>query len=168
MEKSFLCVNKGGLRGPGFRELAHGPQDGCGFGRWDPSRAGSLSEAALPCSSRAAPWQWRGETPSQEFQLCRNAGSILSKTFCLRKKKCIYWSIINLQCCVSGVQQSDSVIHTYIYIHTHTHTHIYMCIYMCIYTHTYICTHIYMYIYVCIYMCVHIYTYIYSHIYIYL
>ena len=26
MEESFLCVNKGGLRGPGFRELVKGSQ----------------------------------------------------------------------------------------------------------------------------------------------
>ena len=34
--------------------------------------------------------------------------------------KLIFWSIVDLQCCVSGVQQSESVT----YIHTHTYTYI--------------------------------------------
>ena len=34
----------------------------------------------------------------------------------------VHWSIVDLQCCVSAVQQSESVI--CVYTHTHTHTHI--------------------------------------------
>ena len=41
----------------------------------------------------------------------------------LKKKSSIFWSIVNLQCCVSsGVQQSESVVR----IHTYTHTDIYI------------------------------------------
>ena len=47
------------------------------FARRGPSRAGSLSEAALPSGSGALQWWWREETPSREFQLCGNESSIL-------------------------------------------------------------------------------------------
>ena len=44
--------------------------------------------------------------------------------------KKIYWSIVDLQCCISGVQQSESVIYIYIYIYpplpTHTPTYTYI------------------------------------------
>ena len=48
-----------------------------------------------------AMWEKKGKT----FVACYENIGIL-------KKK---WSIVDLQCCVSGVQQTDSVIYTYTY-----------------------------------------------------
>ena len=37
-----------------------------------------------------------------------------------------YWNVVDLQCCVKGVQQSDSVTYICIYIYIYTHTYIYL------------------------------------------
>ena len=68
-----------------LKQLAHSPQDCRGFGRRGPSRAGSLSEAALLSGSGAPQWRRREETPSREFQLCGNAGSVLGEEVGLPK-----------------------------------------------------------------------------------
>ena len=61
-----------------------------------------------------AMWEKKGKT----FVACYENVGILKN-----------WSIVDLQFCVSGVQQSDSVIYIYIYIYTHTHTYTYIHIY---------------------------------------
>ena len=46
-------------------------------------------------------------------------------TFCVYEfhfwKPFFNWSIVNLQCCVSDVQQNNSVTHTHIHIYIHTY-----------------------------------------------
>ena len=90
-----------------LKQLARGPQDCCGFGWWGPSTAGSLSEAALPLGSGAVQWRRREETPSQEFQLCGNAGSILPGFIFIRVPFLYWYTNIHLRMgCVSLVQCS--------------------------------------------------------------
>ena len=62
-----------------------------------------------------AMWEKKGKT----FVACYENVGILKN-----------WSIVDLQFCVSGVQQSDSVIYIYIYIYTHTHIHIHIYTYI--------------------------------------
>ena len=55
-----------------------------------------------------------------------------------------YWSIVDLQCCVSFSCTAKWIIHIYIY----THTRINIYIYTYTHTHTHIYTHMYKYIYI--------------------
>ena len=47
-----------------------------------------------------------------------SSGRILERHFLLY---CLYWGIVNLQCCINFKFRSDSLIHT----HTHTHAYIF-------------------------------------------
>ena len=53
---------------------------------------------------------------STYFISCFECWKELIYTLCLFINHFLHWSIINVQCCVLGVRQNDSVIHTHIYV----------------------------------------------------
>ena len=61
-------------------------------------------------------------------QTCSSRVLWLEKRFWEKLLECILkkLSIVDLQYCVSGVKQSDSVIYIYIYTHTHIYIYIYI------------------------------------------
>ena len=66
----------------------------------------------------------------------------------LIKWKNIYWSIVDLQCCIHFRCTAKWFSYTYIYIC--------VCVYICIHIYMYVCICVYIYVYICVCVYIHI------------